>query len=203
MQVPERSWPAPAVHDTIRAVLRDPAFHRSLRNSLADRLLVWLVQWFTRLSKVLRGLPSMRTLALCFVGAVLLFVLVRFLLAAIVRGEEGGRRTGRKAVSPGTDPWQAADELLALGRHEEAAHALYRGVVLSLASAERLRLDPSRTSGDYARELRRRSSSALTPFLAFARRFEVLVYGHVPPDADAVAQLRALAMPFRARSRAA
>lgn len=199
----QRPWPASAVHDTIQAVLRDPVFHRSLRRSIADRILVWLAEWLTRLSKVLRGLPSLRTLSLLFVSALVLFVLVRFLIAASARREEAERRTSRRGVSPGADPWLAADELLALGRHEEAAHALYRGVILSLASAERLRLDPSKTSGDYARELRRRSSSALSPFVAFARRFEVLVYGHVPPDADAVTQLRELATPFRTRSRAA
>ena len=178
-------------------------FHRSLRRSLADRILVWLAEWLGRLSKVLHGLPSMRTIVLMFVGAVVLFVLVRFLIAASARGEEGARRASRRGGPSGTDPWQAADEMLALGRHEEAAHALYRGVILSLANTERLRLDPSKTSGDYARELRRRSSSALSPFVAFARRFEVLVYGHVAPDAAAVAQLRELASPFRARSRAA
>ena len=113
------------------------------------------------------------------------------------------RRASRRGVASGTDPWQAADELLALGRHEEAAHALYRGVILALAQAERLRIDPSKTSGDYARELRRRSSSSLSPFVAFARRFDVLVYGHVPPDAAAVEQLRNMTTPFRARSRAA
>jgi hypothetical protein len=203
VQVTERPWPAAAVHDTIQAVLRDPVFHRSLRRSIADRILVWLAEWWTRLSKVLRGLPSMRTLSLFFVGALVLFVLVRFLIAASARSEESGRRTSRRGVTSGSDPWQTADELLSLGRYEDAAHALYRGVILSLASAERLRLDPSKTSGDYARELRRRSSSALSPFLAFARRFEVLVYGHIPPDAEAVAQLRELAIPFRARSRAA
>lgn len=164
---------------------------------------MWLAEWLARLSKVMRGLPSMRTLVLLFVGALVLFVLVRFLIAASARGEEGARRSSKRGMSPGTDPWQAADELLAQGHHEEAAHALYRGVLLALASTERLRLDPSRTSGDYARELRRRSSSALSPFVHFTRRFEVLVYGHVAPDAAAVAQLRELAIPFRARSRAA
>lgn len=203
MQVSERPWTPSAVHDTVQAVLRDPVFHRSMRRSVADRILVWLVDWFTRLSKVLRGLPSTRTLALMLVGALVLFVLVRFLIAASVRGDGGGRRTSNRGVSAASDPWQAVDELLALGRHEDAAHALYRAVILSLANTERMRLDPSKTSGDYARELRRRSSSAVFPFVAFARRFEVLVYGHVPPDAAAVAQLRELAIPFRARSRAA
>lgn len=174
-----------------------------MRRSVADRILVWIADWLTRLSKVLHGLPSMRTFALLFTAALVLFVLVRFLVAASVQGEDGGRRMSRRGTPTGVDPWQTADGLLEAGRYEEAAHALYRGVIVSLASSDRLRLDPSKTSGDYARELRRRSSAALSPFVAFARRFEVLVYGRVPPDAAAVVQLRALAIPFRERSRAA
>ena len=203
VQVAERSWPAPAVHDTVQAVLRDPDYHRSLRQSLGDRILVWLADWLMRLSKLFHGLPSMRTIALLFIGAIVLFVLVQFLIAASARGDEGGRRMSRRGVASGTDPWQAADAFLASGLYEEAAHAMYRGVILSLSGTERLRLDPSKTSGDYARELRRRSSSSLSPFIKFARRFDVLVYGHVAPDAAAVAQLRELTAPFRARSRAA
>ena len=191
------------MHDTVQAVLRDPVFHRSLRRSIADRILVWLADWLNRLSKVVRELPSMRTLAMLFAAALVLFVVVRFLMAASAQRMEADRRSARRGTSAGTDPWQSADELLAMGNFEDAAHALYRGVVVSVASRERLRIDPSKTSGDYARELRRRSSSMLPSFVAFAHRFEALVYGHVPPDATAVAQLRELATPFRSRSRAA
>jgi hypothetical protein len=76
-------------------------------------------------------------------------------------------------------------------------------VLLSLARGERMRLDPSKTSGDYARELRARGSSAYQPFRAFARRFDVGVYGHGRCDAVLIAELRALAAPFATRARAA
>ncbi len=191
------------MHDTVQVVLKDPAFRRSLRKSVADRILVWLGDALMRLVKAMHGLPSGRTLALIFVGAIVLFVLIRFLVAASARGEVVGRRAKGRVATTGADPWRSADELLDLGRYEDAAHALYRGVILSLANVERLRLDPSKTSGDYARDLRRRSSSSFSPFVRFARRFDVLVYGHVPPDALAVEQLRELTAPFRARSRAA
>ncbi len=191
------------MHDTVQAVLLDPAFNRSLRRSLGDRILVWIADVFSRVARLLHGLPSGRALVLIFVAVTALFVLVRFLVAATSRGDERGHRLSKRGVGAGVDPWRTADELVALERYEDAAHALYRGVILALAQAERLRIDPSKTSGDYARDLRRRSSSSLLPFVAFARRFDVLVYGHVPPDAAAVAQLRELASPFRARSRAA
>lgn len=191
------------MHDTVAVVVSDPAFRRSLRQSIGDRILVWLGDLLLRLSKAMRGLPSSRTLALIFIGAIATFVVIRFLIAASARGEPAGRRRRGSTAATDVDPWHSADELLELGRFEEAAHALYRGVILSLSHLERLRLDPSKTSGDYARELRRRSSPSFSPFVAFSRRFDVLVYGHVLPDADAVHQLRELANAFRPRSRAA
>ena len=69
--------------------------------------------------------------------------------------------------------------------------------------SERLRLDPSKTSGDYARELRARGSASYQPFRAFARRFDVAVFGHGGCDARLIDDLRALAQPLTARARAA
>jgi hypothetical protein len=73
-------------------------------------------------------------------------------------------------------------------------------VLESLARSEHLRLDPSKTSGDYARELRTRGSSSHAPFRAFGRRFDVAVYGHGGCDEAAIAELYRLAAPFRPRA---
>jgi hypothetical protein len=124
-------------------------------------------------------------------------VVARLALGARARPDgmdDGGR------VQPGgrgEDPWRAAERFVAAGQLEEAAHALYRGVVESVARSDRLRLDPSKTSGDYARELRARGSARLSHFRAFARRFDVAVYGHGGCTADAVAELSRLAEPCR------
>jgi hypothetical protein len=69
--------------------------------------------------------------------------------------------------------------------------------VESVARTDRLRLDPSKTSGDYARELRSRGSPRYSVFRSFARRFDVAVYGHCGCDATALADLMQLAEPFR------
>ena len=191
------------MHDTIQAVLRDPAFRRSLRRSLADRLLLWVAEWFERLMELSRSLPSGRSFALAAVALFALFVVERVVIAASASDDRGERAALRRGAVWSDDPWQVADALAAQGRHEEAAHALYRGVVLSLGRVERLRLDPSRTSGDYARELRRRGAGSLVPFRAFTRRFDVVIYGHTRADAAALAELQALSAPFRARVRAA
>jgi hypothetical protein len=191
------------VHDTVRAALRDPAFQRSLRSSIADRLLLWVVEWFDRLARAVRQLPSARSIALGFIALLVLLVLARVVIAARARGDRVERRGGRRGTHAAEDPWQLAEALATEGRYEEAAHALYRGVIASLGRDERIRLDPSKTSGDYARELRRRGAASLTPFRAFTRRFDVAVYGHRTCDGPVFAELRELSAPFRRRARAA
>ena len=76
-------------------------------------------------------------------------------------------------------------------------------VLLSLTRSDRVRLDPSKTSGDYARELRARGSAAYQPFRAFSRRFDVAVFGHGGCDAALIEDLRRLAAPLAPRARAA
>lgn len=198
----ERSWPATAVHDSVRAVVQDPAFRRSLRRSFADSIMMWLVEWFDRLGRQLQNLPSMRTVALGLVVLLVLFTIVRVVLAARAADQQSLRPLRRGALSL-DDPWRTADTLLEGSQYEEAAHALYRGVLLTIGRVERIRLDPSRTSGDYARELRRRGASSVTPFRAFTRRFDAAVYGHEGCTAETLRDLVQLSAPFRPMQRAA
>ena len=191
------------MHDTVRAVVRDPAFRRSLRRSFADRLLIWLLDGLDRLRRLFDHLPSTRTFGLALVALIVLFVAARFIIAARARDERGERTARRHGAASAIDPWTSAETLIGAGRYEEAAHALYRGVILALGRDERLRLDPSKTSGDYARELRRRGAASLTPFRHFTRRFDVAVYGHGGCDAAALEELRVLSAPFRSQARAA
>jgi hypothetical protein len=50
-------------------------------------------------------------------------------------------------------------------------------VLDDLARRGTVRFHPSKTSGDYARELARRGSPAAPAFQAFARHFERIAYG--------------------------
>ena len=203
LQVAERVLSPAAIHDTIKVVLRDPVYRRSLRRSLLDRLLLWLGEWYRRFEHWLGRLPSSRTLGLVVVALILLFVAVYVFLGARASREEQSGARRRRSADVQEDPWASADTLAGEMRFEEAAHALYRGVLATLSRGDRLRLDPSRTSGDYARELRRRGSSSVPLFTAFTRRFESAVYGHEQITADLYAELRGLSEPFRPRARAA
>jgi hypothetical protein len=95
--------------------------------------------------------------------------------ARIRFGGRGGRHV---------DAWAAAQRLAAEGRYTEAAHALYRAVLERLSASDGVRLHPSKTSGDYVRELRRRGSGSATLFRAFARRFDTVIFGTGVCEAD-------------------
>jgi hypothetical protein len=203
LQVVQRVWSPAAVHDTVEAVVRGAAFRRSLQTSVAERLLHWISEWMSGVSHFLRGAPSARTIALGAVAALVLIAIVRFVVAAQARDADAlaAARAGRGGATE--DPWSEADRLSAAGRFEDAAHAIYRGVLSGMARRERVRLDPSKTSGDYARELRRRGAPSYGAFRSFARRFDVAVYGYGGCTAESVTELRTLAEPFAPSARAA
>jgi hypothetical protein len=203
LQVVQRVWPPAAIHDTVEAVVRGAAFRRSVQASVAERLMQWLGEWVSRLSHYLRGAPSARTIALGAAAALVLVILVRVVVAARARDADALATARARRAGATQDPWDDADRLAAEGRFEEAAHALYHGVLSGLVRTERVRLDPSKTSGDYARDLRRRGASSYLDFRRFVRRFDVAVYGHGGCTAESVAELRELAEPFARAARAA
>lgn len=203
LQVVERGWPAGVVHDSVAMVLRASEFRRSLQSSIGERLMLWLAEWIDRAVRFLRGTSSARTIALTVAALLVIVILARLVAGARLRGRSAGQGNRSFGAGRGEDPWRAADRLAREGRYEAAAHALYHAVLTSVASSERLRLDPSKTSGDYARELRTRGSRAHAAFRTFARRFDVGVFGHGECDAAFVDELRRLAEPFAPRARAA
>ncbi|MDQ6633343.1 MAG: DUF4129 domain-containing protein [Gemmatimonadota bacterium] len=197
-QAAPRTWPSGAVHDTVEAVGRSAAFRRSLRESLGDRLLMWIYEWLHSLLQQIRGTGLARTAAIGLAAVLIGLVVARLILSVRAR-DESVRVAHRGRVTTGEDPWLQAERLAAEGRYGEAAHALYHGVLASLAHAERLRLDPSKTSGDYARELRARRSAAHAPFRDFSRRFDAAVFGRDVCDAILIDDLRRLALPLAPR----
>ena len=195
--------PASAIHDTVAAIARGIDYRRSLKQSLLDRLFLWIGELITHLVQFLRHSPASRPLGYTVIALIVVGVVARLLIAAQARDDARNPLRRRTRAAGTEDPFVMAERLAAEGRYEEAAHALYRGVLLSLARQERLRLDPSKTSGDYARELRARGAASYQPFRAFGRRFDVAVFGHGGCDARLIEDLRTLAQPLTGRARAA
>ena len=183
-----QSWPAGAIQDSVAAIVRQRAYQRSVRATLLDRLLDWLAALIRRLFAGLSEIPNMKWIILGLAILVVLAISARLWLGS--EAEERRRRARPGSVQGGGDPWTEADRVAASGDYTAAAHLLYRGVTERLAAAEQIRLHPSKTSGDYARELRMRGSPAHAEFRQFGRRYDHVLFGTGTCDAATYAALR-------------
>jgi Domain of unknown function (DUF4129) len=183
-------WPRGAIHDTVAAIVRQAPYRRDLTTTLLDRILRSIAELLDRLGQALGGLPHSRLIASVATAIVVILVAARVLYAARLRTaeiEEWQAPDGRSVVSD--DPWRVAERLANEGRFTDAAHALYRAAVAMLAARGLVRWHDSKTSGDYARELRRRGAAAYAPFRRFGSRYDRIIYGTGTCDATEYALL--------------
>lgn len=184
VQVPDAIWPRAAIHDTVAAIVRQPAYRRSLGTTLLDRVLGWIGDWYSRLVTALGSVPHGRVVATIAAATVGLLVVARIAYAARLRGTSAMSLVrSRSKRGMATDPWREAEQLAAAGQFTEAAHALYRATVAILASQGLVRRHESKTSGDYARELRRRGAPGYVAFRRFGSRYDRIIYGTGTCDA--------------------
>ena len=195
-QIPDRRIAA-----AVDTVFRDPAYQRltlgqAMRHwfqALLVRALGAIVRWYGQL----RASPVLFWTLLLVVAALVAAIVVR----AVIMWRWQRIDVARGAVWRGMgragddDPWVAAEKLAAEGDFTSAAHALYAAMLESAARQQQLRLHPSKTVGDYVRELRARSSSLFGRFREFGRSYEVVIYGIGTCDAARYEQLYALAVP--------
>jgi hypothetical protein len=194
---------AAAVRDTIAAVFASPDFDRSLRETLLDQLWQWIVAGLRALREAADASPLLARLVYGGTILVVVALLARAVYVLGVGGRGDARRGGRGGhAAPGTlDAWRAAQDEAAAGRYTEAAHLLYRALLETVSRQEQVRLHPSKTVGDYVRDLRARRSAAFAPFREFARAYETVVYGLGTADRQRYEQLYALAEPLVAGAR--
>jgi hypothetical protein len=192
-----------AIRDTVAAVFRAPEFNRVHAPPLFVRIVWWILDRVRELRAVTAASPALYY-ALLGVTALVVAALVgrAIYLAYLVHTGEaaltGRRRAARGAA--GADPWLLAQQCAAAGDFTAAAHHLYAGVLQAVARRQLVRLHPSKTIGDYVRELRSRASTALlAPFREFARAYEAVIYGAGHCDRNRYERLRALAAAIVAR----
>lgn len=192
-------WNAGAVHDTVAVLLQDAAYRRSFWSSIAGRLLTELGRVLEWIYDAVRGIPGGKATALTVIAIVLLLILGRLYLAARQNDELLFRPRAGSPRAMRSDPWAEAESLARAGDYMGAAHAPYQAVIRRLAVTERIRPHSSKTTGDYARELRRRGSPLAGPFQTFGRRFDRVVFGAGVCSADDYAAMRrdALEIPDR------
>lgn len=170
-------WSASAIHDTVAAIARQPAYSTSVRQSLLGRFFRFLFEEIGDLLQLLHGSPGAKYTVFAAVALILLVIVSRFVVSQQIdaRVRARGTRTADGRARP--DYWTEARTLARAGDHDAACHVLYAAVLDELARAGAVRVHPSKTSGDYARELARRGVPVAPAFLAFARQFERIVFG--------------------------
>ncbi|HKV52970.1 MAG TPA: DUF4129 domain-containing protein [Gemmatimonadaceae bacterium] len=185
----------------VDTVFHDPEYRRlTLGQTLWHWFLVLLTRafdyvasWYERL----RASPGTFWFLVTIVAALVLAVVTRSVMLWRMRRTDVARGMiwGAMGGARGEDPWAAAQALAASGDYTSAAHALYAAMLESAARQNQIRLHPSKTVGDYVRELRTRSSSLFGRFREFGRSYEVVIYGIGACDAERYQHLHTLAMP--------
>jgi hypothetical protein len=177
-------WSTAEIHDTVAAIARQPAYATPLRRSLLGRAVTFLVNRFTDLLGLLNGSREFRWMAIIATVLIVLAVVGRIVISRQL--DVLGGRDGRRArmSSERRDFWALSRELATAEDFTGACHALYAAVIDSLASGGAVKFHSSKTSGDYARDLRRHGSPVLQNFRAFARQFDRIVYGASTADRD-------------------
>ena len=191
-----------AIRDTMAAVFRQAAF--------ASRQPSWLARKFNQLfewiADLLRRFSDSRVSSpFVFWTVVTIVLLIAVAVTARLTWVSYRRRTmgiaarpelhGGAHVSQG-DPWIAAQQHAARGDFTAAAHSLYLALLNAIARRGLVRLHPSKTVGDYVRELRQRSATVFTRFRDFARAYETVVDGTGVCDQERYETLQRLALPI-------
>jgi len=154
-------------------------YNRTVSVTLLDRLLEWVGSYLTRGLHVIGQWPATKPMLTTALVLVVLGIVAHMILTVYVPGYGASARWTRLGArsADAKDPWALAQRLAAEGRYTEAAHALYGALLARVAARVPLRLHPSKTVGDYARDLRGTAPSVFTPFREFARSYEVVIYG--------------------------
>lgn len=201
-----------AVQRAVQEVYSRPEYNPQENESLWSRILEPVSRFFSRLIDQLGigeglrfGAPIVFFIIISLLAAAALAILGYLIWSAVRTTRPDASRPADKA--PGTrktrprtlDDWdEEARRLAAEGRLREAAVALYHGLLLRLEQRGALRYDPSKTPGDYRREVRGNEDATRT-LTGFLRRFEPVVFGGRAVDAQSYEALRQSARPEGAR----
>lgn len=196
-QIPERT-----IHRAVDAVYGGTTYaHTSLWDrfwdwvgTMFDRLFAWLSPAFG----ALRRSPPLFWAVMIALVLLTAAVLARslYLWRARTALRIAGAGWEAKAGSARGDAWAAAQQLAARGDFTAAAHALYAALLDAGARQNHLRLHPSKTAGDYVREVRRHASPILPGFRDFARAYEIVIYGLGECNRERYERLLSLALPI-------
>lgn len=197
------TWGDAAIRDTIAAIARTSEYQRELTTSIASRVLRWFGDLLESLFTSVRGAPYGREITTAVVALLVAIVVARIVIG--VRAERAlvAARVPRKATVADLTALADAERLAQAGDFTAAAHALFAALLRACAARGEVRLHPSKTTGDYARELRRRNTPSLRPFQSFRSRYDRVIYGDMQCSAGDYAALSTDARQLLGTERAA
>ncbi|MEO7996767.1 MAG: DUF4129 domain-containing protein [Gemmatimonadaceae bacterium] len=177
------TWTDAAVRDTISAIVQDPAYRRDIAQSLWGKFARWFWDSVNRFLDSLSGSPGGRIIVFVLLGLAIALIIARIVIG--VQAERAAKLGSRRPHLQGTSVSLAdAERLAGGGDYTAAAHALFSSLLIAGAQQGQFRVHPSKTTGDYARELRRKSAQWLRPFQSFRSRYDRVIYGDMHCTAE-------------------
>jgi hypothetical protein len=196
-QIPERT-----IRHAVESVYKADDYGRtSWLNHFFDwlgRVLGHFFSWLAPAFGVLRRSPPLFWAVLITLGLLTAAAVARWLYLWRARNAlmASGAGWDRLPGASRADAWSAAQMLAARGDYTAAAHALYAALLDAGARQKQLELHPSKTAGDYVREVRRSSSPIFPSVRDFARAYEIVIYGLGVCDRDRYERLLNIARPI-------
>lgn len=191
LQLREGAVASDLIRDSVAQVFSAGVYYRPLRRSL----LQYIGGIWNRIVRAFLGtFEVMPFVKWAVVGLLLALAISVTARAIVLRRTRAGKheQTGAGALDKLLNPWDAAKSYAAAGRHIEAVHALYLALLDSIATTDRISLDPAKTVGDYRRELRSAASARLPLFSEFALAYEPIVWGSLYCDRERYDTLEAI-----------
>jgi hypothetical protein len=193
--------PESRIWSAVDSVFRSAAYNRA---SLWERFWEWVgrmlrdfFSWIAPAFSALRRSPPLFWAVLILLALLVAVVIARwiYLWRARTALRIAGAPWDRHGEFPRGDAWSAAQQLAARGDYTAAAHALYAALLDAGARRRQLELHPSKTTGDYVREVKRGASPIFPSLRDFARAYEFVIYGLGECDRDRYERLLSIARP--------
>jgi hypothetical protein len=185
--------PAAAVRDTISRIVLERGYRENLTATLFSRIWDWLSRLLSDLFEQASGSRGTYMISLSLIAIVIAASIIRTIMVARARREAASRR---EVPITADEQLAQARSLSAQGAFVDAAHLLHAAVVTRLVERKRVRRHPSKTVGDYGRDLRAAADELAPSYAAFARVYDVVAYGDGQCDSKRYAHLESLAAPM-------
>lgn len=182
--VRSQTWTDQAIRDTIASIAQAPEYSRDVGQSLMSKGLRWfwqqILNFFDFVSHTEYGRAITIALVLVAVGLVIARLIIGVRADRLTRRPIGVRSAGVGGAIQISD----AERLAASGNYTAAAHALFSSLLVAGAARGEFRVHPSKTTGDYVADLRRRRTDWLRPFQSFRSRYDRVIYGDMQCSAE-------------------